>query len=144
MIREIPNVINTPLFLKFAEHFAKKFKEQNGFGRWIAEYQVMENKGLFKPTVVRAFYIKILQGQSRLDYIRNSAIYWIGISAQDAAETYYDNADSFLYKICVMTGEVAEDEDGDEYTELSYDEATQICRALNKDAEEELFIIKKM
>ena len=52
--------------------------------------------------------------------------------------------DSYLYKICVITGETAVDEDDDEYIELSYDEASQICKALNEEAEEELFIIKKM
>ena len=52
--------------------------------------------------------------------------------------------DSYLYKICVITGEIAVDEDDDEYIELYYDEATQICKSLNEEAEEELFVIKRM
>ena len=36
------------------------------------------------------------------------------------------------------------DEDGDEYIELTFDEATQICKSLNDEAEEELFKLVKM
>ena len=34
--------------------------------------------------------------------------------------------------------------DGDPYTDLSYEEAKEICQALNEEAEEELFKIKRI
>lgn len=99
---------------------------------------------MFKPAIIRDQYIKMLKDQFYLGYIKGTAFWYIGVYAQEAAEKYYDNVDSYLYKICVITGETAVDEDDDEYIELSYDEASQICKALNEEAEEELFIIKKM
>ena len=144
MIHKISDVLNKPMFLKFVEHYAKKFRARNGYGRWLHEYQDLENRGMFKPAIIRDQYIKMLKDQFYLGYIKGTAFWYIGVYAQEAAERYYDNVDSYLYKICVITGETAVDEDDDEYIELSYDEASQICKALNEEAEEELFIIKKM
>lgn len=141
---EIPKVIDTPLFLKYADIFAKKFKAQRGFGRWLKEYQEMEAKGLFKASILRVLYKKILAGTFRLTFIEQQAVYYIGILAQDAAQTFYDARDNRLYKICVITGEIAVDEDDEEYIDLEYDEAEQICRLLNEEAEEKLFNIKPM
>ena len=144
MIHKISDVLDKPMFLKFVEHYAKKFRARNGYGRWLHEYQDLENRGMFKPAIIRDQYIKMLKDQFYLGYIKGTAFWYIGVYAQEAAERYYDNVDSYLYKICVITGETAVDEDDDEYIELSYDEASQICKALNEEAEEELFIIKKM
>lgn len=144
MTYKISDVIYKPMFLKFVEHYAKKFRARNGYGRWLHEYQDLENRGMFKPAIIRDQYIKMLKDQFYLGYIKGTAFWYIGVYAQEAAEKYYDNVDSYLYKICVITGETAVDEDDDEYIELSYDEASQICKALNEEAEEELFIIKKM
>lgn len=144
MIRTIPEVLHTPIFLKFVEYYAKKFRAQNGYGRWLHEYKDLENRGMFKPAIIRDQYIKMLKGQFRLGYIRGTAFWWIGVSAQEAAEAYIDNTENYLYKICIVTGEIATDDDDDEYIELSYDEATQICEALNEEAEEELFTVKRM
>ena len=144
MTYKISDVIYKPMFLKFVEHYAKKFRARNGYGRWLHEYQDLENRGMFKPAIIRDQYIKMLKDQFYLGYIKGTAFWYIGVYAQEAAERYYDNVDSYLYKICVITGETAVDEDDDEYIELSYDEASQICKALNEEAEEELFIIKKM
>lgn len=144
MTHKISDVIYKPMFLKFVEHYAKKFRARNGYGRWLHEYQDLENRGMFKPAIIRDQYIKMLKDQFYLGYIKGTAFWYIGVYAQEAAEKYYDNIDSYLYKICVITGETAVDEDDDEYIELSYDEASQICKALNEEAEEELFIIKKM
>lgn len=144
MTHKISDVIYKPMFLKFVEHYAKKFRARNGYGRWLHEYQDLENRGMFKPAIIRDQYIKMLKDQFYLGYIKGTAFWYIGVYAQEAAEKYYDNVDSYLYKICVITGETAVDEDDDEYIELSYDEASQICKALNEEAEEELFIIKKM
>lgn len=144
MTYKISDVIYKPMFLKFVEHYAKKFRARNGYGRWLHEYQDLENRGMFKPAIIRDQYIKMLKDQFYLGYIKGTAFWYIGVYAQEAAEKYYDNVDSYLYKICVITGETAVDEDDDEYIELSYDEASQICKALNEEAEEELFVIKKM
>lgn len=144
MTHKISDVIYKPMFLKFVEHYAKKFRARNGYGRWLHEYQDLENRGMFKPAIIRDQYIKMLKDQFYLGYIKGTAFWYIGVYAQEAAEKYYDNVDSYLYKICVITGETAVDEDDDEYIELSYDEASQICKALNEEAEEELFVIKKM
>lgn len=141
---ETPKVIDTPLFLKFAGVYAKKFRAQNGFGRWLKEYQKMEAQGLFNPKILRILYKKILTNTFRLTFIEQQAVYYIGVLAQDAAQAYFDIQDKSLYKICVITGETAIDEDDEEYTNLEYQEAQQICKALNDEAEEELFFIKKI
>lgn len=144
MKHSIPDYINTQVFLKFVEYYYNKFRRNNGFGRWLHEYEQMEKQGLFKPAVIRALYIKMLNDTFSLGYIKGTAIWHIGVYAQDATKAHFDNAYSFAYKICVITGETAIDDDGDEYIELSYDEATQICKSLNDEAEENLFEIKKM
>lgn len=144
MIRQIPDVIDKPQFLKFIEVYTERFKANKGFGRWLYEYQDMDARGLFKPAIVKALYKKILQNNFRLGFIKMTAIYYIGIYAQDAAEAYYRARDTYLYKIVVITGETAVDDDDDEYTELEYDEAVEICKALNEEAEEELFFVKRM
>lgn len=143
-MKQIPEYINTPIFLKFVEHYYKKFRNNNGYGRWLHEYEQMEQQGLFKPTIIRALYIKMLNDTFYLGYIKGTAIWHVGVCAQDATKAYFNNVDNFQYKICVITGEIAVDDDGDEYIELSYDEATQICQSLNDEAEEKLFEIKKM
>ena len=48
-----------------------------------------------------------------------------------------------MYDIRVITGELAYDDDDDPYTDLTYEEATQIVKALNEEAEEELFVMKR-
>ena len=127
MIKPIPDVIDKPQFLKFVEVYTKKFRANNGFGRWLHEYQDMEARGLFKPTIIKALYKKILQDKFYLGFIREQAIYYIGAFAQDAAEAYYKAREDYLYKIVIITGETAVDDDDDEYTELEYDEAVEIC-----------------
>lgn len=144
-MKEIPSVIDSPIFIKFLDVFAKKFIAQKGFGnRWLHEYQDMEMRGLFKPAILKVLYKKILTDTFHLGFIREQAVYYIGVHAQDAAESYVKTRNEYMYKICVFTGEIATDEDDDEYTNLEYDEAVEICTLLNEEAEEELFIVKKM
>lgn len=144
MRNQLPEVIDKPQFIKFIEIYTKKFKAQNGFGRWLHEYQDMDARGLFKPAIVKELYKKILLGTYCLGFIRKQAIYYIGVLAQEATEAYYKTREAYLYKITVITGETAVDDDNDEYTELEYDEAVEICNALNEEAEEELFFVKRM
>lgn len=143
-MKQIPSVIDSPIFLKFVEVYAKKFRANNGFGRWLHEYQDMEARGLFKPVIIKELYKKILTDTFYLGFIREQAVYYIGVFAQDAAEAYIKTRNEYLYKICLFTGEIAVDEDDDEYTNLEYDEAVEICGLLNEEAEEELFVVKKM
>ena len=143
-MKQIPSVIDSSVFLKFVDVYAKKFRAQNGFGRWLHEYQDMETRGLFKPAIIKELYKKILTDKFYLGFIREQAVYYIGVLAQDAAEAYIKTRNEYLYKICLFTGEIAVDEDDDEYTNLEYDEAVEICGLLNEEAEEELFVVKRM
>lgn len=138
------DIVDSPQFLKFVDFYTKKFKANNGFGRWLYEYKDMDARGLFKPTVVKVLYKKILQGTFYLGFIRQQAIYYIGVLAQDATEAYIDEKINALYNIRVITGELAYDDDGDAYTNLTFEEASQIVEALNEEAEEELFVIKRI
>lgn len=142
-ISKIPDVVYHPQFLKFVEYYAKVFKAQHGFGRWLKEYQDMEAKGLFAPRILRLFYMQILGNTFKLDFQREQAVWYICCYAKDAAEAYIDERINALYDVRVITGELAYDDDDDPYTDLTYEEATQIVNALNEEAEEELFVMKR-
>lgn len=142
-ISKIPEVIYHPQFLKFVDYYAKRFIRQKGFGRWLKEYQDMQSKGLFAPRVLRLFYIQILGNTFKLDFQREQAVWYICTYAKEAAEAYVDEHENALYDIHVITGELAYDDDDDPYTDLTYEEATQIVKALNEEAEEELFVMKR-
>lgn len=146
IIKRIKEVISHPQFLRYVEYYIGQFKEpwHMGQGRWLKEWDDMLKKHQFEPIPVRQEYIKILLERSTLGYQRASAIYTIGIYAEDATRAYIDVHIKSKYSIVLITGEVATDDDDDEYTDLSYDEACQICQALNEEAEEELFKIKKL
>lgn len=133
---EIPQVINTAQFLKFVAVYANKFKASNGYGRWLIEYKKMDESGMFKPENIREQYIKILEGTSRLSYIYWDAIRYIGLQALDATKAFVS---SNSFEIRVITGEIAVDDDDEELTGLSIEEALSICKAMNEEAEELLF-----
>lgn len=133
---EIPQVIYTDQFLRFVAIYANKFKANKGYGRWLAEYEHMDKADMFKPENIREQYIKILNGTSRLSYIYWDAIHHIGIQALDATKAFV-SADSF--EIRVITGEIAFDDNDEELTGLSMEEAISICNAMNEEAEELLF-----
>lgn len=57
---EIPQAIYTDQFLRFVYIYANRFITNNGFGRWLVEYQQMEKRGWFKPEKLREQYINIL------------------------------------------------------------------------------------
>ena len=143
-MKKVPEVVKEPIFLKFVEHYTKKFKEHNGFGRWLHEYEDMDSKGLFAPKILRTFYIQLCTDKFDLGFIRDEAVWHICSQAVDAANAYIDERVNSIYRIVLITGEQAEDEDGDPYTELTYEEAEEICRALNEEAEEELFKMQKI
>lgn len=143
--KKVPEVITSPYFLRFVQIFIDKFlKGESGLGRWIKEWDVMIKQGLLKPKIVRALYIKILTGKAHLNFHVDQVIYYIGINAQDAAACFIDEKINSLYEIRVITGELMTDDDDEPYTKLEYEEAKQICEALNEEAEEELFVIHKI
>lgn len=133
---EIPQIINTSQFLRFAAVYANKFKANKGYGRWLAEYRRMDEHGWFKPEKLRELYIDILKDTSTLSYIYWDAVHYICIQALDATKAFV-SADSF--EIRVITGEIAFDDNDEELTGLSMEEAISICNAMNEEAEELLF-----
>ena len=140
---KLPEVVYHPQFLRFIDYYAKAFIKRRGFGRWLKEYQDMEKQGLFAPRVLRLFYIQILGNTFKLDFQKEQAVWDICCCARDATEAYIDERINALYDIRVITGELAYDDDDDPYTDLTYEEATQIVKALNEEAEEELFVMKR-
>lgn len=142
-ITKLPEVIYHPQFLRFIDYYAKAFIKRRGFGRWLKEYQDMEKQGLFASRILRLFYIQILGNTFKLDFQKEQAVWYICCNAKDAAEAYIDERINALYDIRVITGELAYDDDDDPYTDLTYEEATQIVKYLNEEAEEELFVMKR-
>lgn len=133
---EIPQIINTSQFLRFAAVYANKFKANKGYGRWLAEYERMDKANMFKPEKLRELYIDILKDTSTLSYIYWDVVHYICIQALDATKAFV-SANSF--EIRVITGEIAFDDNDEELTGLSMEEAISICNAMNEEAEELLF-----
>lgn len=133
---EIPQVIYTEQFFRFAAIYADRFKATNGYGRWLAEYKWMDEHGWFKPEKLRELYIDILKDTSTLSYVYWDAVYCICAQALDAAKAF---ASANSFDIRVITGEIAVNDDGEELTDLSIEEAISICNSMNEEAEEILF-----
>ena len=133
---EIPQVIYTDQFLRFVAVYANKFKATNGYDRWLAEYRRMNEHGWFKPEKLRELYIDILKDTSTLSYIYLDAVQYICIQALDAAKAF---ASANSFDVRVITGEIAVNDDDEELTDLSLEEALSICKAMNEEAEELLF-----
>lgn len=142
-IERINSIIKHPQFIKFVGIYAKRFKQNRGYGRWLKEYQDADANGQFEPTALRKHYINILLNRDDINFQYKCAVYRICVLAEDAAKSYIEIRVKALYSIIVFTGELAYDDDDDPYVDLSYDEATEICKLLNEEAEEELFKIKK-
>lgn len=133
---QLLKILDSDEFIKNLKLYSDKFKASKGFGRWLAEYSRMDKQGLFTPKSLKEQYIKILKDVSTLQYIYWEAIHYIGAQALDATKEYFDNC---YYDIRVITGEIAEDDNGEELIYLSLDEALSICKAMNEEAEELLF-----
>lgn len=133
---EIPTVIYTDQFLRFLAYYAKKFKADNGYGRWLVEYKYMEEHGMFKPEKLKELYIKILDGSNELTFIYKDAVRFICVQALDAAKIFVS---AVTCDIRIITGEIAVNDNDEELTGLSMDEAIFICNAMNQEAEELLF-----
>lgn len=135
-ITEIPQAINTSQFLKFVAIFANKFKANNGYGKWLVEYEQMDKQGLFEPENLKALYIKILTNSFKYSFVIKDAVNYICSQALDATKAYIETN---TFDIRIITGEIATDDDDNELTDLSLDEALDICKAMNEEAEELLF-----
>lgn len=133
---EIPQVIYTDQFLRFVAIYANRFKASNGYGKWLVEYKWMDESGWFKPEKLRELYIDILKDTSTLSYIYKDAVHYICIQALDAAKAF---ASANSFDVRVITGEIAVNDDDEELTDLSLEEAISICKAMNEEAEELLF-----
>lgn len=133
---EIPQVVYTDQFLRFVAIYANKFKATDGYGKWLVEYKQMDESGWFKPEKLRELYIDILKDTSTLSYIYKDAVHYICIQALDAAKAF---ASANSFDVRVITGEIAVNDDDEELTGLSMEEAISICNAMNEEAEELLF-----
>lgn len=140
--------ISTDTFLKFTGIYARKFIEQKGFGKWLAEYQQMQMLGQFEPKVLRSMYVAILQNKFTQSFIIKQAVYYICSQAQDAtiiAEMKEEERRSKLYAIFnTLILCVAQDEDGEDLVDLEKDEANMICEAMNDEALDEIYKVIKM
>lgn len=131
-------LIDSDEFIRNLKMFSDKFKASKGYGIWLAEYKRMDQQGLFTPEKLKEHYLKILKDISPLQYIYWEAIHYIGAQALNATKEYFDNR---YYEIRLITGEIAEDDNGEELLYLGYFEAVDICKRMNDDAEENLFVV---
>lgn len=134
---KLPQEIRTSQFLKFVRLYAKQFKANNGYGKWLAEYQEMDKLYWFDtPTILRDIYIDILLNNSTQPYIIRDAAYYICTQALEATRALLSQR---LFAICLITGEIALDDNDNELTGLSFENATTLCKTMNDEAEEILF-----
>lgn len=155
-IDDLPVVIGTPCFLWFVEYYMliffkangrehwlkrdgsyeKWLRSRKGYGRWLKEYQRMDAQGLFTPEQLQELYKPILMGTSKLSFIYREAVNYICSQAQRMAEAFLTQQ---VYEIRVITGAIALDDNDFELTGLSLNYALKTCKAMNKEAEEDLF-----
>lgn len=134
----IPSAIYSKYFFKFLEEVYFYFKMTNGFGRWLKEYERAEAAGVFELESMRDEFVRIQENKSNLDFQTRMAIYEMCIGAARKTEMYLRSLPC-TYEIHLITGETAEDDEGDPFVSLSKGEALSICEALNLEAEEYLF-----
>lgn len=134
---KLPQEIRTSQFLKFVRLYAKQFKANNGYGKWLAEYQKIDSLHWFDtPTILRDIYIDILLNNSTQPYIIRDAVYYICTQALEATKALLSRQ---LFAVCLITGEIALDDNDNELTGLSFEKATGLCKTMNDEAEEILF-----
>lgn len=138
---KLPPEIRTGQFLKFVRLYAKQFKTNNGYGKWLAEYQEMDRLHWFNtPAILRDIYIDILLSNSTRPYIVRDATYYICTQALEATKALLSQR---VFAICLITGEIALDDNDNELTGLSFEKATGLCKTMNDEAEEILFKVIK-
>lgn len=134
---KLPQEIRANQFLKFVRLYAKQFKANKGYGKWLAEYQEMDKlHWLDTPTILRDIYIDILLNTSTQPYIIRDVVYYICTQALEATKALLSQR---LFAICLITGEIALDDNDNELIGLSFEKATDLCKTMNDEAEEILF-----
>lgn len=133
---KIPEIVYTELFAKYIQEYVPIFMADRRMGRALREHDYMMQNGSFTPANIRRQYVYILKNCYDGNFLAMQAYWYIGINAYEAACRYAQNN---FFQIKVITGEIALDDDGDELTGLSFDEALAICKSLNEEAEEILF-----
>lgn len=127
-------IIDTQAFLDALAKKANAFKVSKGFGRWLKEYERMEEAGLFEPNTLRPHFNDYLKGRSRLGFLQRQAIFYIGTQAFDDVFALITSSSFDIWIEDLDT--YYTDEDGDKIEELDYIEALSIAIAINKDAED--------
>lgn len=133
---DIYRLINSDEFMSNLQLYVDKFRKSKGFGTWLAEYKRMDAAGYFSPKMLKDNFVKILNDVSALQYIYWEAIHYIG---QQALDKTADDFNNYYYEVRCITGEVAEDDNGEELSYLDLDSAIEICESMNAEAEELLF-----
>lgn len=133
---ELHRFINSDEFMSNLQLYVDKFRKSKGFGTWLAEYKRMDAAGYFSPKMLKDNFVKILNDVSALQYIYWEAIHYIG---QQALDKTVDDFNSYYYDIRCITGEIAEDDNGEELLYLDLNSAIEICESMNTEAEELLF-----
>lgn len=133
---ELYRLIGSEEFINNLQLYADKFRKSKGFGTWLVEYKRMDAAGYFEPKMLKDNFIKILRDVSALQYIYWEAIHYIG---QQALDKTADDINNYYYEIRCITGEVAEDDNGEELIYLDFDTANSLCKSMNDEAEELLF-----
>lgn len=140
--------IQTKQFRKYVAYFTAKFKESEGHGRWLKEYEDMEKAGWFTTdALIKRFKRIKAEPNCPIPYIQKEAIYYICTSAFEATTAYIKR---YTYDIRIITGEIAVNfvdfEEGYEpecTNFMSFFEAVTLCNRLNAEAEEELCYVCK-
>lgn len=133
---ELHRFINSDEFMHNLQLYVDKFRKSKGFGTWLVEYKRMDAAGYFSPKMLKDNFVKILNDVSALQYIYWEAIHYIG---QQALDKTVDDFNSYYYDIRCITGEIAEDDNGEELLYLDLNSAIEICESMNTEAEELLF-----
>lgn len=133
---ELHRFINSDEFMRNLQLYVDKFRKSKGFGTWLVEYKRMDAAGYFSPKMLKDNFVKILNDVSALQYIYWEAIHYIG---QQALDKTVDDFNSYYYDIRCITGEIAEDDNGEELLYLDLNSAIEICESMNSEAEELLF-----
>lgn len=133
---ELHRFINSDEFMSNLQLYVDKFRKSKGFGTWLVEYKRMDAAGYFSPKMLKDNFVKILNDVSALQYIYWEAIHYIG---QQALDKTVDDFNSYYYDIRCITGEIAEDDNGEELLYLDLNSAIEICESMNTEAEELLF-----
>lgn len=121
-------ILNSLLFADNVNYYIGQFREQLGFGRWLKEYERMDESGAFSVSYIKTQYPKVVNGTYTKGFIYSQAVRFIGLQA-------YDDSKLFIsintFKLVNTDGSDYADEDGDLANGLSFDEAIDMYNAIN-------------